>query len=136
MTVTDIAKKMQRSNVCINRWVKYCDMIRNGSISKAYIGQPLMPRYIRINGIKYWGEEDLEDIVKFAKAVKRGSMAHFNIRYWKEETANRIEQKKESQRQKEYEEIKRFRELPKYQQEEIRRNERIKVLKKKARKVK
>lgn len=132
-TVGDAALLTMRQKSTINRWFKYSEMVREGQISKSYPGQTLIPPCIRINGIKYWDKKGLDKIIQFAKSIKRGSMADFNAKYWGER-GQVIKEKKEAKKQREYDEIKRFRELPRHQQEEVRRYERIKMLKKKARK--
>lgn len=133
-TVLDAGKAVKRKQATINRWYKFSEMVRGGQISKGYIGQPLMPICIRIKGIKYWDKEGLNKIIEFSKKIKRGSMAHFNISFWEKETAIRITERKVAEKQKNNEDIKRFRELPIHQKEQVRREERFKYLKKEARK--
>jgi len=133
-TVLDAGKAVRRKQATINKWYKYSQMVRGEQISKAYIGQPLMPICIRINGIKYWDKEGLNKIIEFSKKIKRGSMAHFNISFWEKETAKDILLKKEIKREKEREEIRLFRGLPLCKQDEVRILERLKYLKKEARK--
>lgn len=133
-TVLDAGKAVKRKQATINRWYKFSEMVRGGQITKGYIGQPLMPICIRVNGIKYWDKEGLNKIIEFAKTIKRGTMAHFNIKYWEKHTANRITEKKEAKRQESNEVIKKFMELPLHQREEVRRLERFKYMKKEARK--
>lgn len=125
-TVGDIAKLVGRSNQTINIWYKYSDSIREYKMKYDLV----MPKCIRINGIKYWTKDQLSDINNFANSMKRGSISQYTrLNCWGKR-GKEIQKRYIEKKEKEYEAIRKFRELPIHEQKRIRQIERFKKLKK------
>ena len=131
LTVTDVAKLLNRTPQTVNKWNKFSEMIRNNKISRVRPGQIILPQCIRINKIKYWKEADIDKIIKFSKNIKRGDMAEFNRRFsWGKARGEEISKRVSIKKEKIKEEIIKFRELSLVEKAEIRQKQRLAHLKK------
>lgn len=125
-TTGDIAKLVNRSTQTINIWYKYSDSIREYKMKY----DPVIPKCIRINGIKYWTKDQLSEINNFANSMKRGSISKYTrLKCWGRRGKD-IQKRYEEKKEKEYEAIRKFRELPLCEQTRIRQIERFKKWKK------
>lgn len=121
-TVGDVAKLVNRSTQTINIWYKYSESIRDYKMKY----DPVMPRCTRVNGIKYWTKDQLIEINNFANSMKRGSISEYTrLNCWGKR-GKEIQKRYIEKKEKEYEAIRKFRELPLHEQKRIRQIERLK----------
>lgn len=125
-TTGDVAKLVGRSNQTINIWYKYSESIRDYKMKH----DPVMPKCKKINGIKYWSEEQLTQIKNFAKSIKRGSISQYTREKCWGKRGKEIQKRYVEKKEKEYEKIRKFRELPLHEQKRLRQIERFKKMKK------
>lgn len=125
-TTGDIAKLVDRSAQTINIWYKYSESIWDYKRK----GEPVMPRCTRVNGIKYWTKDQLIQIESFASSIRRGSISQYTRTKCWGKRGKEIQKRFIEKKEKEYEAIRKFRELPLHEQNRIRQNERFKKWKK------
>jgi len=126
LTTGDIAKLVKRTTQTINIWYKYSELNREYKRK----GEAMMPKCIRINGIKYWSKNQLEEINNFAKSIKRGSISQYTRAKCWGKRGKEIQKRYIEKKEKEIEAIRKFRELPLHEQQRIRQIERFKKWKK------
>lgn len=122
-TTGDVSTLVGKSRLTITNWDKYSDMLEKGQ------GDRLIPRPLKVNGIRYWTGEQVERIKKFSETMERGTMSYFNReKMWGqrgEEIRDRLKVKREEQR----ESLVKTNELSLAEQEKRRWEARFKALK-------
>jgi len=122
-TTGDVSALVGKSRLTITNWDKYSDMLEKGQ------GDRLIPKPLKVNGIRYWTEEQVERIKEFSETMERGTMSYFNREKMWGQRGKKIQDRLKVKREEQRKSLLKMKELSLAEQEKRRWESRLKALK-------